>query len=379
MAGELYDYMIALIITGVIFASAVVVVPNLSYVNLLYVDQQQLRNTALEALKAMFLDPGYPVDWGSQDPFNQEDVQRFGLAYASSNSFYVLDPDKVQRLFMHKELGFVEYNYTRKLLGLEGYGFSLRILPPFNVTFPTKIFEPPRLEFEVKVSTNDGRPLPNAIVDPTIIYCMQTEEDLYIDPVESQRTGALGTCRFVKTLIVQKGKIVDVIAIFKVTVADLSTVVAIQATTPQQGIADIFVNGDTIYLMIPEDLPPAEQPEEADWIQNIVAYTGTFETLFKGSDKITYGQGYKLWSKNFKGLKKSEPDLLILKLWANPKGEGSARRRAVMIVGSLPGWIGFGVQYGGKPQGTTVRVQRSVIISGMTYIAEMILWKESLQ
>ena len=51
MSGEAYDYLMGLVIMGMIFVSAALVVPNLSYVNLLYVDQQQLRNVAQETLK----------------------------------------------------------------------------------------------------------------------------------------------------------------------------------------------------------------------------------------------------------------------------------------------------------------------------------------
>ena len=98
MIGTVYDYLMAIVIVGVIFVAAVVVVPNASNMNLLYVDQQQLRNVALEALKAMLLDTGYPVNWGSQDPFDQNSIQRFGLAYSGTSSFYVLDPEKAQRL-----------------------------------------------------------------------------------------------------------------------------------------------------------------------------------------------------------------------------------------------------------------------------------------
>jgi len=112
----------------------VVVVPNLSYVNLLYVDQQQLRNMALETMKAILLQTGFPTNWGSEDPFNQDNVSRFGLAYAESSSSYVLDSDKVQRLVVDNPVGYVEYDKMRELLGLEGYEFSISILPPFNVT-----------------------------------------------------------------------------------------------------------------------------------------------------------------------------------------------------------------------------------------------------
>jgi len=58
---------------------------------------------------------------------------------------------------------------------------------------------------------------------------------------------------------------------------------------------------------------------------------------------------------------------------------GGGGRRPVLVAGPSPSRMGFRVlNYGGTPRGTTARIQRNVIISGMTYIAEMILWKESL-
>jgi hypothetical protein len=89
--------MIGLIVVGIAMSSAIVIIPNLSYVNLLYVNQQQLRNIALDTMKAMLLDTGYPNNWGSTYDFDQDQVERFGLALAGSSSFYVLDSEKVQR------------------------------------------------------------------------------------------------------------------------------------------------------------------------------------------------------------------------------------------------------------------------------------------
>ena len=122
--------MIGLVITGIIAVSAIVVIPNISYVNLLYVDQQQLRNIALDTLKAMLLDAGYPANWGTTGDF---DPDRFGLALAGSSSFYVLDSDKVQRLVVGNPTGVIEYEDIRTKLELQGYGFNFRIIPPFKV------------------------------------------------------------------------------------------------------------------------------------------------------------------------------------------------------------------------------------------------------
>lgn len=166
MIGTVYDYLAATIIVGSIFVAAVVVVPNASYMNLLYVDHQQLRNVALETLKTMLLDAGYPENWGSQTPFDQNSVQRFGLAHSGTSSFYVLDSEKVQRLVASNPAGHIDYEVIREKLGLQDYGFCIKIFPLFNVTVDD-LSEGSELLFDINVRFNDGRAIPNAAVDAT--------------------------------------------------------------------------------------------------------------------------------------------------------------------------------------------------------------------
>ncbi|MDH5783677.1 MAG: hypothetical protein OEZ35_08485, partial [Candidatus Bathyarchaeota archaeon] len=56
-------------------------------------------------------------------------------------------------------------------------------------------------------------------------------------------------------------------------------------------------------------------------------------------------------------------------------------RRLVLFLGPDPNWTGSRVAAYGDPNvagaSSAVKVQRDVIISGMTYIAELTLWKES--
>ena len=100
MVNAVYDHVVAILVVGVIFVGAVVVLPAMSFANLQAVDQQQLRNTALNVFNAMLLDTGEPTNWGSMDPFYMNDprIKRFGLASTQGTTFYVLDPNKVQRL-----------------------------------------------------------------------------------------------------------------------------------------------------------------------------------------------------------------------------------------------------------------------------------------
>jgi len=407
VAGESYDYIIGLVITGMLFISAVIVVPNVSYVNLLYVDQQQLRNVALETLKAMLLDTGYPVNWGSIedekfDPNSSEDLQRFGLASSAGGSFYVLDPNKVQRLDMEKQSPYwncVGYNRVRDLLGLEGYGFSLSILPPFNVTISDKSFnftkQPYSVGFKVKVLRHDGRPLANAAVHTTIIYSVKNETTGNVTvtgiPSPPVFTDSLGRREInIQLAPLEDGGIKDVTAVLRVTVADIATVVSIYHSVSNLAeIIKIGYIGDTVTLAIPEEAYPFDQPNEADWVCNVAAYYDQedIQDMYSGgtpdTDKITWGQGYKTWNRNMPGIQSSNPALMILVISCVPKGEGDKGkgmgRTPILIVCPGPNYVEPKVlQFGGKPQGTTVKVQRNVLISGMKHIAEITLWKESL-
>ena len=101
MTGEAYDHIMAVVVLGVIFMAAVYVVPSLTYVNLLHIEQQQMRNIALSAFKTILFDEGAPANWGAMhgtSMFSENDVRRFGLGLFSDPSLYVLDSSKVQRL-----------------------------------------------------------------------------------------------------------------------------------------------------------------------------------------------------------------------------------------------------------------------------------------
>src|SRR5512136_1584560 len=144
MTGEAVDHMMAVVVLGAIFMAAVYVVPTLTYVNLLYIEQQQMRNIALSAFKTILFDEGAPVNWGSMhgsSMFSEDDVGRFGLSLLSDPSLYVLDSNKVQRL-ANNPTGNITYQRAHELLGLSGYGFSMILRPLFNVGRAVNIERP---------------------------------------------------------------------------------------------------------------------------------------------------------------------------------------------------------------------------------------------
>lgn len=388
MAGDLFDHMIGLVITGIIAVSAVIVIPNLSYVNLLYVDQQQLRNIALDTLKTMLLDAGYPANWGLTYNFDSDQVERFGLALAESSSFYVLDPNKVQRLVIGNPAGFIEYEDIHTELRLQGYAFNFQIISPFKVIVNDEDFDGESNSItledliegvEVLVTYNAGSPIPKALVEATLLYV--TKADDFYTVKAGNSTDALGKCTM-KPDIGDPDDITDFIMVFKVTVAGVTTVTSSYAEGfENQHIMNASIVGDNITISIPEGPGWEKGSSGVRWVKSVLAvcedgiwniYNGTKEDdMIQWSDsKDDWG-----WNRLFSGLSYLNPLFLIFNLNVpNP-------RRLVLFLGPDPNWLGSRVAAYGDPTGggasSAVKVQRDVIISGMTYIAELTLWKES--
>lgn len=384
--------MIALVVTGAIFVSSIVAVPTLSYVNLLYVNQQQLRNIALNILKTMLLNTGYPENWGSNYNFDPTKVERFGLSLANSSAFYVLDPDKVQRLVVGNPAGSMQYEDIRTKLKLQDYGFNFRITPPFKVTINDKDFDdegdPLTLEdliegVEVFVTYTDGNPIPKALVEATLVYVLQNDHDYFYTTSANNNTNAIGKCQTKPDIPpAHQSKISDFVIAFKVTVADMTTLKAsYMEGFGQQHVANASIIGDNITLTIPEGPGWEKGSAGTRWVDDVVLVNEE-EVLhiYKGTqsndDKITWGGGQWGWSRLFSGLTYYNPLFIIFDLSVpNP-------RRLALFLGPEPNWAGSRVEAFGDPTGangasSAVKVQRSVTISGMTYIAELTLWKES--
>jgi hypothetical protein len=387
VTGEAYDHMMAAVVLAAIFVASVIVVPSLSYVNLLYLDQQQLQNIALSAMKTILFDEGYPTNWGSMQGtsmFNGTDVKRFGLAAQSDPSLYVLDPNKVYRL-AYNPMGNISFQRAQQLLGLQGYGFSLVFHPLFNVSRNVNIARPDdnsaTITFSANVSRYDGQPVPNAIVRATIIYAVDSSSGYmtYASNVVAN-TDSLGKSSGSLTVSVSgNDKIKDVLVIFRITVAGRATmVVSSQDTHDPDDIAKINVVGNNIILTIPEDVPGSN---DARWITNIMMYN--FETsisLLNGTgtgtdNKLNYGSDI-VWSQAFNGLDESEPGILIITFRTETLGPGG--RTLAVLIGPYGLWGQSGVmQFNNVPvsSGASASIRRDVIIAGMAYVAELRLWK----
>jgi len=392
LVGTLVDHMIALLVIGTVFVSAVVALPALSYVNLLSVDQQQLRNIALDTLKTMLQDAGYPADWGSTYDFDPDQVERFGLALSGGSSFYVLDPDKVQRLIVGNPLGFLGYEDIRAKLRLQGYGFTFRIVPPFKVIVNDEGFDgeskPITLSsliqgVKVLVTNNAGSPIPIASVKTTLVYIVKNETAPQLVKA-TNTTDAVGRCIIKPDISSVANEITDFIIVFKVTVADLTSVSArYMAGFGLQRVINASIVGENVTLTIPEGPGWEKNSAGTRWVANLMSvsedellyiYGGMSDGKTWSNDaKISWGQGHWGWSRLFPGLSYYDTLFLIFSLSVpNP-------RQQVLVLGPEPVWRGFRVADCGGPCGASsiVKVQRSVIISGMAYIAELTMWKET--
>ncbi len=383
MVSAVFDHIFAILIVGAIFVSTIVVMPTMTLGNFQAVDEQQLRNTALNVFNTMLLDTGNPVDWGALSNFQPDDprVQRFGLAKAQEPSFYILDPDKVQKLVPGNPLNSLSYSKTRQLLGLQNYGFRLRIIPPFNVTFLDTSVNGYNLTFRVRVTYLAGDPVPKAQTSATAVY---TKGDTIFGVAKSNvfETNAMGICDGYVILGTDNPDYYMVT--IRATVADVATLIVNSGQVFNNTIAKINLQYDTLILTTTKDPPNYNQPpNDQAWIKNIVAFDnmGNIWNLYNGTkdDKFNTGDGsYELWAKDFCGLHGFEPVVLIFNFWVVDQVTGHGRQ-FVLVMLAYPDLFGTNIfEYGGSPSSGTqvVRLQRSVIITSMTYTAELWLWKE---
>ena len=385
MVHETYDNIVAILLVGLIFVGAVLLMPALSFSNIQSVDYQQLRNTAVNVFDSILLNPGDPIDWGSTQDFSVENVNAFGLAKYQNSHFYILDPDKVQRLKSGNPLGEITNEEAKELLNLDGYGFTLRIIPPFNVTnvdgtkittenspIDTSLLDVKECHYNVKVSFLDGRPIPYAAVQSLVVYSNGSNFAQVGPSIEE--TNSLGICTdslslsFVPT---------QVIVILTIDVAEVATLV-VTFGSEMPNVVDINMVGDDIILTKPDNNPTGA----TIFINGVYVFkddgTRTLFEDFKSKEKFTYTQSgnYEEWIGNYPGVKYYEPSLVIL---CYDDTEGAGGRQDFVVAGPYQNLLGYSIfEYGASPKisDNAVRIQRSVLISGMTYTAELVFWKE---
>ena len=386
--------MLAIVIVGMIFVSAVVTIPAISYVNLRQVDQQQLRNTALNLFNAMLLGTGSPNDWGSNYPFNQSEVNAFGLALPKQSTLYTLDINKLQRL---QEIGpgQIEYEKVRELLGLQDYGFQLSIYRPFRVDWTIDIDEHgqnPIVEYSVDVGRNlDQRPIQGAQINITLL-CIAKNPAKVDEPIlkivgpRNSITNALGHCEGSESIEWLEGEenyeLESAMAIFKINVSGISTLVVAYDKYSIHNIVNVHSYGDTLVLSF-RDIENTSTSAVRRLI-DVLTYDFNenlnmlYDSPNPGQEKITHGFGYWTWEKTFPGLRYVDPALLMF-LVQTTLGSESQGLETFLITGPLSLWENSEVLFFGSEDvgDVTAKLRRYVIdVSGMMYNAELIVWKE---
>ena len=249
-------------------------------------------------------------------------------------------------------------------------------MPPFNVTAIKKSGNPSLL-YEVNVTFNDGRPIPSAHVEATIFYVKSKSEYLITETENS--TNWLGQCTIEKEL---PSGITDYIIVLKTTVANLATV----TSTYMEGFGyqhttNASIIGDSIMLSIPEGTGWEKGSSGARWVESVTVVSGDGTwNIYNGShgtDPIQWSDSKNGWAWNrvFTGLSYTNPLFIIFSLSVPTEG-----RRIVLFVGPYMTASGYRVfDFGSSaqsPGGGALKLSRSVEIAGMTYVFELLIWKE---
>jgi hypothetical protein len=355
------------------------------------IEQQQMRNTALNVFNAMLQGTGSPLNWGSQFPFNQNNVHTFGLASSSPFSSYILDSSKVQRIDTTIP-GSMNYTYVRNLLSLQGYGFQFSLFRPFKVAWDIQWNDQTNhVTLRVNVTrTEDGAPIPNAVVKANIIATTtnpnkKDEPKLSVSQIyHTEFTDLLGQAEIDETLVVDTGYTLEkAIAFMHITVAGMDTMVIASRDSAAQDCLKISTYDETISLTFfdQEYYNTSNTPNGERKIEVIYGYD--FESLMllhqgDSHDVVTQGSGYDTWSREFPGINSINPSMLIFVI-SVPLGQGQGGRQLVVIAGPFSFDASTRIfQFGPEtPNANTLTTtRRLVVISGMTYVSELLLWKE---
>ncbi len=391
MVTETYDHIVAIVLVGVIFVGTVITVPaTINFTTFQAVDQQQLRNTATNVFEAILLGPGSPSNWGSIFPFDQANVNEFGLALDNQFSRFVLDTDKVQRLDP-KGMGFISYSYVKDLLGLQNYGFAFSLFRPFNVDWDIEWTNQNNIHLSVNVTrTEDGSPIPGAIVNANIIATAtnpnkKDQPTLNVSEIyHTAYTNLLGYAEIDETIAIPSGYSLEkAIAFMHITVSGMETMVVASKDTAAQDCLRISTFEDTVGLTFwdQEYYNETNTPNGERKIEAIYGYDfKSLMLLHEGEqhDVVTQGAGYDSWSRTFPGLNSINPPMLVFVI-SVPVGKGEGGRQLVVVAGPFsfdqsneiftygPGSIAANI---------LTSLRRFVVIDDMTYVAELVFWRE---
>ena len=300
-----------------------------------------------------------------------------------------LDPDKVQRL-NEDELG---YEKIRELLNIQDtYGFQFVIYRPFTVTPTLDIDDIENsIHFSVSVTrAEDGTPIPNAEVKVTTFVTATNATDMYdfiaqpITPYVTT-TDVTGYCE--DTLYPEVGNYVlkYAVAVMEITVAGMATTVVEESDDSITQYIDMRTYGDTVVLSIrgAGNFVFGDNGANRN-IEMVAAYDSKNVIPIpydEKSDNVNWG-GQNV-TMTFPGIRSLNPTVLliglIVRLSATPGEPGSGGPTPVLVAGP------FGFADSGKvfevgdlsnSQDPIAVMRRLIVISDMTYVAEISFWRE---
>ena len=145
-------------------------------------------------------------------------------------------------------------------------------------------------------------------------------------------------------------------------------------------VANASIIGDTVTVWIPESEHPSERV-----IHNVTVVTANDVWNYPGlgcgrlpEDQMTHGEGFAEWMQNFPGISYEDALFLIFNIWTQ---EDTGAKHFVLFATSPMLDIRSGLlQLEGQPSqsvsSTAIKLSRSVEIADMTYIFEILIWKE---
>jgi len=378
------DYLFATSIMIIIFVSSTASYLSMMAVPSKEVSQEQLLSMTEKVMDQIVLSEGTPSDWGVRTSLPSS----IGMA-AKSGSEYQLDLDKLRRLTDNTTGTMLSSKSMFRLLGLEkNYAFRLLITPALNVTVvPTKFIiingsNNFPCAFNVTVRTHDNIPVPNANLTTSLLTAyvekpgMSFDVAYYMSDIKHNVTDWRGQRSFDYTDFIQGLSTKSLTGcVFFVTVNfyGLSSLGSYVCTTMDDTTFAQIVGNDVL-IGIPVDALPKGAKHLRKHASEITVDEGACQansadfvlSQYKRLPPVNYG------SKNYEVFQLSyiEPGTVYIVLVVKTMGKNR------LVVGSrIPNLQPIGSEL---PTGTVISyVRRLVYIEGLSYYAELYLWKMS--
>lgn len=192
---HIYEYLLAAVVIVVMLVASSTMILTFSNPIINISEKEQLKIAAQKLITQILLNPGNPLEWGSDVNVRADSLTSFGLAKSgeSTRDAYVLDAYKLTRLILPKDSPFyISPSKVVELLNIEReYGFALEFYPALTV----KIRKESESVYEVFVaSKEDGLPIWSAKVYAKVYYYNRDSKRIESSPQVNAVTRIDGKC-----------------------------------------------------------------------------------------------------------------------------------------------------------------------------------------